>query len=87
MTPRTSARIHAVTLGSSQPPWFVRALGALILVVDLYFWLGEGAHFTVMEFAKHGVILLIGMRFFYPEAARWVANKGMFFYTHKRRTD
>lgn len=87
MTPRTSARIHAVTIGAEVPPWYVRLLGAVIILGDLYTWLGEGAHLTVLEIVKHGIILVIGMRLFYPEAARWVVNRGMTFYTHKRSTD
>lgn len=49
------------------PPWYVRIFGALAIASDGYVWLGESTPVTMMEFAKHGLWLAIGLACFYPE--------------------
>lgn len=49
------------------PPWYVRLVGAALIVADGYVWLGVDSPTSPMEFAKHGLWLAIGLACFYPE--------------------
>jgi len=82
-----SQRVQAIAVGSETPPWYVRLFGGIIVLGDLYIWLVEGGPVVILELVKHGIILLIGLRLFYPEAARWVASQGKALYSHRRSTD
>ena len=69
MTVRSSLATHLQRL-SAAPPWYVRVLGGLIIAADGYVWLGEATPTTTLELVKHGILLLVGLSLFYPEAAR-----------------
>lgn len=84
---RVSRGTHTVLIGDRTPAWYIRFLGACIILADAYVWLGEGTPPTLLEFLKHGLLLVIGMRFLYPEAARSVVGYANRLYTHKRSDD
>lgn len=56
------------------PPWFVRLFGVLLLAGDAYWWLSESHPTTIMELAKHGLLLAIGLACFYPEGLVLVSS-------------
>lgn len=57
----------AVRTTMQTPPWFVRLFGVLAIASDGYVWLGESTPATLLELAKHGIWLAIGLACFYPE--------------------
>ena len=66
---RISDHWHRITIS---PPWYVRLLGALIMIGDVAAWLIEHASPTAFELGKHGILLAIGLACFYPEGLRLV---------------
>lgn len=85
MTLRQTLAHHASQL-TLQPPWYVRLLGAAFLVGDIAMWLGEASPTSVLELGKHGLILAIGMAFFWPEGLRLVVNTARRFPLFDRRS-
>lgn len=72
-------RVHPVVSGAwrsvvTAPPWYVRVFGMALLAVDAWWWLGESAPTTLLELAKHGILLAIGLACFAPEALILVIN-------------
>lgn len=65
---------HALAKVTAQPPWFVRVFGVALLGVDAWWWLAEFSPTTLLEIAKHGLLLAIGLACFYPEALILVGN-------------
>ena len=68
---RISAHVQRLV---SQPPWYVRVFGVVLLCVDAWWWLSEFAPTTLLEIAKHGILLAIGLACFFPEALVLVGN-------------
>lgn len=57
-----------------EPPWYVRVFGMLVIASDGYVWLGESTPTTMLEIAKHGLWLAIGLACFYPEGLTLVTK-------------
>lgn len=65
---------HRLRAIAHEPPWFVRALGGVIIIGDAYLWLSEHSPTTVLELGKHGILLAVGLACFYPEGLKQVGN-------------
>lgn len=67
-----------VKLIAAAPPWYVRVFGVLVLSADVYWWLREATPSEwlkiLIELAKHGLLLAIGLACFYPEGLILVHN-------------
>lgn len=76
----TTERISAGTkrMLEKRPPWPVRTIGMVIVVVSVGWWIKEPTPTAwlplLIELTKHGTIALIGMTFAYPEGALRLMN-------------
>lgn len=70
MHPAISGAYRHVT---TTPPWYVRVFGVALLSADVWWWHADHG-VTMLEFAKHGLLLAIGLACFFPEGLVMVTN-------------
>lgn len=72
-------KMHSAVSGAwrsvtTNSPWYVRIFGMSLLTVDTWWWLGESSPTTILELAKHGMLLAIGLACFAPRVLILVIN-------------